>query len=60
MPVASASWKPSLPIMLRATLPVMNSVGTESIIAFWTAVTRFVAPGPEVASAQPRRPLARA
>ena len=58
--MASASWKPSRPIRLRATLPVTNSVGTESIIAFWTAVTRFVAPGPEVARAQPRRPAARA
>ena len=30
------------------TWPVMNTIGTESIIASMIGVTRFVAPGPEV------------
>ena len=38
----------------------LDSVGTESIEAVAIAVTRFVAPGPEVASAQPSLPDARA
>ena len=45
MPVTSASWKPSVPIRSVRTWPVMNTVGTESIIASAIAVTRFVAPG---------------
>jgi hypothetical protein len=36
----------------------MNTVGTESMTASAIAVTRFVAPGPEVASATPTLPLA--
>jgi hypothetical protein len=37
---------------------VRNTVGTLSIIASAIGVTRFVAPGPLVASATPTRPLA--
>ena len=58
MPVTSASWKPSVPIRSVRTWPVMNTVGTLSIIASAMAVTRFVAPGPEVASATPTLPEA--
>ena len=58
MPVTSASWNPSVPISSVRTWPVMNTVGTESIIASAIAVTRFVAPGPEVANATPTRPEA--
>ena len=58
IPVTSASWKPSVPISSVRTWPVMNTVGTESIIASAIAVTRLVAPGPEVAKATPTRPEA--
>ena len=58
MPVTSASWKPSVPIRSVRTWPVMNTVGTESIIASAIAVTRLVAPGPLVASATPTLPEA--
>ena len=43
-----------------ATWPVMNTVGTESSIAFAIPVVRLVAPGPEVAKATPTLPEARA
>ncbi len=56
MPLTSASWKPSVPIRSVRTWPVRNTVGTESIIASAIGVTRFVAPGPDVASATPTRP----
>ena len=58
MPLTSASWKPSVPISSVRTWPVMNTVGTESMIASAIAVTRLVAPGPEVAIATPTRPEA--
>ncbi len=59
-PVMSVSWKPSLPISLLPTWPVMQTIGTESIIAVAMPVTMLVAPGPEVAMATPTLPLARA
>ena len=49
MPIMSASWKPSVPSRSVRTWPVMNTIGTESIIASMIGVTRFVAPGPLVA-----------
>ena len=58
MPVTSASWKPSVPIRSVRTWPVMKTVGTESMWASAIAVTRFVAPGPEVAKATPTLPEA--
>jgi hypothetical protein len=60
MPVASISWNASVPIRSDRTWPVMNTVGVESIQASAIAVTRFVAPGPDVAIATPTRPDARA
>ena len=60
MPITSASWKAFVPRSVVLTWPVMNSVGTESICASAIAVTRFVAPGPEVPMATPIRPVARA
>ena len=60
MPTMSASWKASVPRTLDGTWPVMKTTGIESSIAFAMPVTRFVAPGPEVPSATPTRPLARA
>ena len=38
----------------------MQTMGEESIIAVAMPVTMLVAPGPEVATATPTRPLARA
>ncbi len=58
MPVMSASWKPSVPIRSVRTWPVRKTVGTESMTASAIAVTRLVAPGPEVPSATPTRPVA--
>jgi hypothetical protein len=60
MPVTSVSWKASDPTSFEGTCPVMNTVGTESIMAVAMPVVRLVAPGPEVATATPTRPLARA
>ena len=60
MPVASISWKASVPIRSERTWPVMQTSGVESIHASAIAVTRFVAPGPDVAIATPGRPEARA
>ncbi len=60
MPVTSTSWKASEPTTLEDTWPVMKTVGIESSIALAMPVVRFVAPGPEVATATPTLPLARA
>ena len=60
MPVMSASWKPSLPSSVRATLPVMATMGVESRKEVAMPVTRLVAPGPLVARHTPVRPEARA
>jgi len=43
-----------------ATCPVMQTIGTESICAVAIPVTRFVAPGPDVAKTTPTLPEARA
>ena len=53
MPTISVSWKASLPRSARGTLPVMATIGTESIIAVARPVTRLIAPGPDVAIATP-------
>ena len=60
IPVMSHSWKASVPISGVRTWPVMQTSGVESIHASAIGVTRFVAPGPEVAIATPTRPDARA
>jgi hypothetical protein len=60
MPVMSASWKPSRPSSHETTWPVMQTSGTESIQALAMPVTRFVAPGPEVAQQTPGLPETRA
>ena len=60
MPVMSVSWKASVPSTFEETCPVMKTIGDESSIAVAMPVTRFVAPGPEVAIATPTLPLARA
>ena len=58
IPIVSASWKPSVPSSAVFTCPVMNTTGTESIIASAIGVTRFVAPGPLVPMATPTLPVA--
>ena len=61
MPVMSVSWKASrADAACEATWPVMQTMGIESIIAVAMPVTRFVAPGPDVAIATPTLPVARA
>ena len=59
-PVTSVSWKASLPMAAVGTWPVMHTIGEESIIAVAMPVTRFVAPGPDVAITTPTLPVARA
>ncbi|MOA28787.1 hypothetical protein D3C78_1497560 [compost metagenome] len=59
-PNTSSSWNASVPSSGVATWPVMQTIGTESSIASAMPVTRFDAPGPEVATQTPTWPLARA
>ena len=56
----SVSWKASDPIVQLFTCPVTITSGTESIWAEAIPVTRFVAPGPDVAKATPGLPVTRA
>ena len=60
MPVMSVSWNASDPMRLLPTCPVMQTIGDESIIAVAMPVTMLVAPGPDVATATPTFPVARA
>ena len=60
MPTMSASWKASVPMRLSPTWPVIATSGTESMCASAIGVTRFVAPGPEVAMHTPTLPVAEA
>jgi hypothetical protein len=60
IPVMSASWKASVPIIAVGTWPVIATIGTESIYASASAVTRLVAPGPLVTKQTPTRPVAQA
>ncbi|GAP54670.1 hypothetical protein AHiyo6_12350 [Arthrobacter sp. Hiyo6] len=46
-----------MPITPLETWPVMATSGTESMCASMMAVTRLVAPGPEVAMHTPTRPV---
>ncbi len=55
-PTTSVSWKPFLPVMLLATCPVIATTGEESAKAVAIPVTRLVAPGPDVARADPGLP----
>ena len=58
MPVTSASWKPSVPISVGAHLTGEEDRRHRVHTASAIAVTRLVAPGPEVASATPTLPEA--
>ena len=60
MPRMSASWKASVPMAGLFTWPVIATMGTESMYALAMAVTRLVAPGPDVAMQTPTRPVAKA
>ena len=60
MPTVSHSWNASLPIRCVGTWPVMQTSGIESISASVSGVTMLVAPGPEVTSTTPGRPVERA
>ncbi|MNN81335.1 hypothetical protein D3C81_1981540 [compost metagenome] len=59
-PRMSISWKASVPMTPWGTLPVMQTMGTESIMALAIPVIRLVAPGPDVAMQTPTLPEARA
>ena len=54
------SWKASVPITLVGTWPVTATIGRLSIFASARPVTRFSAPGPEVAITTPGLPVTRA
>src|SRR5881396_2428601 len=58
MPIMSVSWNASRPIMGRDTWPVIATTGELSMCAAASPVTRFVAPGPDVATHTPTRPRA--
>ena len=60
MPRMSASWKASVPIEALPTWPVIATIGTESMWASSSGVTRLVAPGPLVAMHTPTLPVAEA
>ena len=53
----SISWKASLPMSARGTLPVIATIGIESSSAVPMPVTRLVAPGPDVPMQTPTRPV---
>ena len=53
----SISWKLSLPSKDTATLAVIATSGVESIYAVAIPVTKFVAPGPDVAIHTPTLPV---
>ncbi len=59
MPTLSASWKASLPMRWVGTWPVNATIGIESMSASWSAVTRFVAAGPDVTRQTPTLPVVR-
>ncbi len=60
MPRMSASWNASVPIAAAPTCPVTATMGTESMWASASGVTRLVAPGPLVAMQTPTRLVAAA
>ena len=56
----SVSWNASRPKSEVSTCPVTATTGTESMKAVARPVTRFVAPGPDVAMQTPTLPETRA
>ena len=57
IPTMSASWNASVPTRFDPTCPVSATMGTESMYASVIGVTRFVAPGPDVAVHTAARPV---
>ena len=60
MPMASHSWKASVPIAAVATCPLMHSTGIESHMASSRPEVVLAMPGPEVTNTTPGRPVVRA
>ena len=60
MLATGASWNASVPTAPVATWPQITTIGIESAAQSRTGVTVLVAPGPEVTTATPTLPLARA
>ena len=60
MPTKSTSWKASEPMKRLCTCPDSTTIGIESMNAVAMPVTALVAPGPDVTSTTPGRPVARA
>jgi hypothetical protein len=60
MLLIGASWNASVPIEAVGTWPQITTIGIESAIESRTGVTVFVAPGPDVTTATPTLPDARA
>ena len=60
MPMASHSWKASVPMALVATWPLMHSTGIESHMASSRPEVVLAMPGPEVTNTTPVRPVVRA
>ena len=58
--LTGASWNASLPMAATPTWPQITTMGIESAIESRTGVTMLVAPGPEVTTATPTLPEARA
>ena len=57
-PAISISWKLSFPRRDTPTFAVIATIGIESMYAVAIPVTRFVAPGPDVAIQTPTFPVA--
>jgi len=57
IPTVSHSWNASVPIAEVGTWPVIATIGTESMKASQSGVTRLVAAGPLVTIATPGRPV---
>lgn len=60
MPMASHSWKASVPIAAVATWPLMHSTGIESHMASSRPEVVLAMPGPDVTKTTPVRPVLRA
>jgi hypothetical protein len=60
MLLTGASWNASVPMAVVGTWPHNTTMGVESAMQSRTAVTVFVAPGPDVTITTPTSPLARA
>jgi len=55
----SMSWREPLPLRMVPVAPPSTTTALSAILAFWTAVTVLVTPGPAVTHATPGRPVSR-